>query len=232
MSTMNAAWKFPELGTFEGLIKFVVWEVTWTSPDFPDTEIVSGGDILLDTNAYPIESETSTIQQISQAVTDSLGNQWNHIQTFAEERLEYEYLQNQTIEVDPETMEPPITSEKVNKERDRRIQAGFIYNGKVFDNDPISKSRIIGGAALAIAALMNAMINQTPIEHGNYYWDNGFEPFGWIVQDNTVMPLDVYQMIELGQVAAAWEKRHIDAAYALKNMSPIPRDYKDDMYWL
>ena len=130
---------------------------------------------------------------------------------------------HELVLVDPQ----PITRGQVNQESLRRIEAGFEFNGKMFDNDPLSNRRIIGAGALAIAAIMNGA---TP---GDYFWrdDTNTEPFQWIVQDNSKMSLDAYQVLDLGKAAAEWEQSHVFSADTLKNMDPIPLDYTDDQYW-
>lgn len=118
-----------------------------------------------------------------------------------------------------------ITPEMVNEERNRRIATGVTFNGKTFDFDTDSKSRVIGVATLAGFAI------GAGAQPGDYYWHGGEQPFSWIVNDNTVMQLDAQMTFQLGQTAATWETVHIFAARALKEMNPIPQDYKDDIYW-
>ncbi|MBS3648616.1 DUF4376 domain-containing protein [Pseudaminobacter sp. 19-2017] len=125
-----------------------------------------------------------------------------------------------------------VTSEEVNAEALRRIEQGFRFNGKMFDNDTLSNRRISGAGTLALAAITQGKLP------GDYHWhltqaeiDAGGLPFSWIVKDNTTMLLDCHQVFELGQAAAAWEKAHVFAARALKDMGPVPLDYRDDKHW-
>lgn len=122
---------------------------------------------------------------------------------------------------------PPrvVSSAEVNAERDRRIAAGFVFNGKTFDYDEASRQRISGAGALAIAAIMNGA------QPGDMLWHGGATAFGWIVKDNTFMELDAQGVVALGQAAAAWEYAHIAAARVLKDMTPIPLDFEDDIRW-
>lgn len=139
-----------------------------------------------------------------------------------------------------ELEEIEISHSSINQECMRRIEMGFLFNGKKFDNDPISNRRIARAGTLAAIAKMTGALP------GNFYWhypstvwnlseqdklDLGLEPFQWIVQDNSIMELDADQVIELGKTAALWEQSHVFAARQLKNSTPIPRDYRDDSYW-
>lgn len=134
----------------------------------------------------------------------------------------------------------PVLKSQVDDEAMRRIEGGFLYNGKTFDSTTVSIRRINGAGTLASIAVMNGA------QPGNFYWQyppntwelpeetkqaNGMTPFGWIVSDNTIMLLDAYMVIEMGAAAAAWERDHVFAARTLKNMNPIPLDYKDEIYW-
>lgn len=134
----------------------------------------------------------------------------------------------------------PIIASQVDDEAMRRIEEGFVYNGKYFDATPVSIRRINGAGTLATIAIMSGA------QPGNFYWnypqetwelsqedkDNaGMIPFTWIVRDNTTMNLDAHMTISMGVAAAAWEQAHVFAARELKNMDPIPLDYQDDIYW-
>jgi hypothetical protein len=114
----------------------------------------------------------------------------------------------------------------VNEERDNRSAAGFAYNGKTFDFDHASIRRITGAAASAHIAV--TLGGKQP---GDLRWHDGATDFGWLAQDNTVMPMDAPTVIAFGQAAAAHEAAHIWAARALKDMAIIPDDFADDKYW-
>lgn len=144
-------------------------------------------------------------------------------------------------ELEPLNDDPiPITSDQVNAESLRRIESGFTFQGKEFDNDPISNRRISGSGTLASIAIMNGA------QEGNLYWhlpeevwsltqeqkdDAHLRPFEWIVKDNSTILMDAFLTIELGKTAALWEHSHVFAARTLKNMEEIPLDYEDDIYW-
>lgn len=126
---------------------------------------------------------------------------------------------------------PGPTTDDVNVERDRRIAAGFVYNSKLFDFDISSKIRISGAYQKAVVAVTNGA------QAGDLYWHLTADekadpvtnqPFGWICHDNSVMALDAQSMIEMGNAAFSWENDHVRAAYAIKQMDPIPTDFATD----
>lgn len=116
------------------------------------------------------------------------------------------------------------TSEAVDAERDRRIRAGFLWDGHGFDYDTASQARILGAAQMAVIA------KGAGAQPGDYGWAGG-GAFGWISADNGIVPLDVDDMIAMGIAAASHERAHIFAARAIKEAVPIPTDFVDDAYW-
>lgn len=116
-------------------------------------------------------------------------------------------------------------NDRINRERDRRLSLGFTFNGNPYDFDETSKIRISGAGTLAGFAIAAGS------PEGYYRWTNDGTDFYWIAQDNTKVFLDAQNMFAMAQYAAQWEARHIKAARILKDMDPIPIDYKNDMYW-
>lgn len=120
---------------------------------------------------------------------------------------------------------PRPTSAEVNVERDRRIAAGFTFNGKAYAMDDQSKARISGAATLAgFAAITGAGA-------GNYRWADANVDFVWIANDNTLTLMDAPTCFAFGKAAAAWESANIFAARAIKESDPVPYDFTDDAYW-
>jgi len=113
----------------------------------------------------------------------------------------------------------------VNAERDRRIAAGFYYGPHKFDWDDATKARVTGAAASAGFAIGAGAVA------GDYRWHGGQTDFGWILQDNTVLPLDAQGMFQVSQVAMAHESAHIFAAKAIKEAAVKPADFTDDAHW-
>jgi hypothetical protein len=114
----------------------------------------------------------------------------------------------------------------VRDERDRRLRADFEFNGKMFQRDPVSMSRINGAGTLALAAILNGA------QAGDLRWHGGEEDFGWIASDDSVMPMDAQTCIAFGQTAAAVESRLVFAAKALREIPEVPLDFEDDKYWV
>jgi hypothetical protein len=117
------------------------------------------------------------------------------------------------------------THEDVNAERDNRIASGFQFNGKSYSMDSESKARIIGAATLAGFAMAAGK------GAGDYRWHGAVTDFAWIADDNSLNPMDAPTCFEFGQAAAAWETKQIFLARAIKQMNPIPYDYKSNSYW-
>lgn len=118
-----------------------------------------------------------------------------------------------------------VEKEQVNEERDRRIQAGVPFEGHVFDYNQMGKDNIESRAILAKLAIMNGS------KKGDYRWFDPDSDFTWITQSNEKILMDAYQVSELGNTAMKWTTDHVFAARNLKDMTPIPQDYKDDKYW-
>ena len=118
-----------------------------------------------------------------------------------------------------------ILRTKVDAERDRRLIAGFEFNGKRFQSRPEDVTNILGAALEATIAIANGVAG------GDLYWDGTGEPFGWIAEDNSPVPMDAPTTQEFGRAAAAHRKRVIRKARALKNMAPIPQNYTADAHW-
>lgn len=105
----------------------------------------------------------------------------------------------------------PPEPDEVNSERDRRIEETFEFRGKVIDNDDASQGRMQKAALRAL---------QDP--------EASFE---WITADNTLLTLSAEGLIEMANASSSHEARMIQAARKLKDMSPTPRDFKEDTYW-
>lgn len=118
------------------------------------------------------------------------------------------------------------TEAEVDRERDRRVAAGFTFNGIVYQSRRQDRENIAGAATAALAAMM---INNA--QPGDFRWHGGSKDFEWIAADNSTHPLDAQSTFELGQTAMAHKEAHIFAARRLKDMEPIPADYTADQYW-
>lgn len=117
------------------------------------------------------------------------------------------------------------TSAAVNAERDRRIAAGFMFGGKLYDFDDRAKANISGAALQAYMAI------GAGAQVGDLRWHGGSSDFAWIAADNSMNTMDAQTVIQFGLAASAHEQGHIFAARAVKDADPIPADYTDDSYW-
>ncbi|MGV0879429.1 DUF4376 domain-containing protein [Martelella sp. FLE1502] len=120
---------------------------------------------------------------------------------------------------------PIVTAIQVNRERDRRIDAGFSFGGNQYQSGPDDRENIAGAATAALGAIINGA------QAGDYRWHGGDEDFVWIASDNTTHQMDAQTMYALGQAALAHKQAHIFAARALKDTVPIPSDFTDDGHW-
>ena len=118
-----------------------------------------------------------------------------------------------------------VTPDMVDAERDRRIAAGFMFNGKMIDFDQVSKENITGAGAMAGTALAMGAVA------GDLYWHGGTEPFSWITADNTKLDLDAHQMFAMSQAAGNHVTAFFFAGRNLKDFTTIPASYADDDWW-
>ncbi|WP_105437679.1 DUF4376 domain-containing protein [Neorhizobium sp. T25_13] len=127
------------------------------------------------------------------------------------------------------TPEPPAfpTSGEVDSERDRRITAGFTFEGVLYQSRPEDRENIMGASTAALAALVAGA------QPGDYHWhgDPNTE-FAWIAADNASHPMDAETMFAFGKAAMTHKQLHIFACRALKDMDPIPSDFATNpAYW-
>lgn len=120
---------------------------------------------------------------------------------------------------------PPPSVADVNQERDHRIADGFLFMGKIFQSRSDDRENIAGAGTLASIAIMGGA------QPDDYRWHGGAEDFVWIAQDNSLVQMDAFDVVNFGKTAAAWKSAHIFAARALKDAGEIPADYRDDARW-
>ena len=129
----------------------------------------------------------------------------------------------------PEPEPPALTREEliaaINAERDRRLAADFEFQGKAYQRDAVSVSRITGAATLAGLAMAQGA------QPEDYNWHGGDAPFAWIASDNSLTLMDAQTCFAFGSACAAIETRIVFAAKTLRTMEPIPDDYAKDKHW-
>ncbi|WP_295460526.1 DUF4376 domain-containing protein [uncultured Pseudomonas sp.] len=113
----------------------------------------------------------------------------------------------------------------VTRERDRRIAAGFTFDGKIFQSRQTDRENIMGNAQLAFMAVAGGA------EAGNLRWADANSDFAWIAADNTLVPMDAPTMLAFAKASAAQKARLIFKAREIKDIVPQPTDVTDDKLW-
>lgn len=132
--------------------------------------------------------------------------------------------------VEPPALEP--TGAEVDAERDRRIDAGFVFEGHTYQSDRNSRENIAGAKSAAMDAIALGA------QSGELSWQQRLDPtapdtFVWIDADNNLVPMDAYTVVQLGYAALTHKQRMIFAAKALKEADPKPKDYQtNENYWI
>ena len=115
---------------------------------------------------------------------------------------------------------------RVNKERDRRIDGGFDFEGFRIQSRPHDRENIAGAYSLALTA------KGAGAQPGDLRWHGGQDDFTWTSEDNQEIPMDVETVMALGMAALSHKRDLIKKARALKDLTPIPEDYAtNDSYW-
>lgn len=85
---LNAAWEFSKLMGDAGVVRAVEWVIVWTDPDYPGTEVRSGG---VTVDGISIAVETATKREIEVALEASLGPQMDTIRAHAAEVMAFRH---------------------------------------------------------------------------------------------------------------------------------------------
>ncbi|EUB97310.1 protein of unknown function DUF4376 [Rhizobium sp. CF080] len=129
-------------------------------------------------------------------------------------------------------MDPPVTAAEVDAERDRRIGAGFTFEGVLYQSDKEARENIMGAHKAASDAMM-----LFGAQSGDLAWrllldPAGPEVFEWIASDNSRVPMDAPTVLRFGYAALSHKASHIFAASDLKSMDPVPVDFATNpVYW-
>lgn len=113
----------------------------------------------------------------------------------------------------------------VDEERERRLDAGIEFGGRLFQSRAADRENITGAAQLAFIAIVGGA------KSGDLRWSDPDQDFIWIAADNSLVPMDAHTVVEFGKVAAGRKQALIYAARALKDKAVIPGDYADDKWW-
>ncbi len=121
---------------------------------------------------------------------------------------------------------PAVTSSDVNAERDRRINAGFVYAAAEYQTDVGSRENIAGAQGLSLGAMI-----ADPQGTQGLRWDNPDVDFAWTDATNNEIPMTAAQCQAFCQAAMQYKSALIKAARVIKDLNPIPGDYADDSHW-
>lgn len=100
---------------------------------------------------------------------------------------------------------------RIDKERDRRIDGGFDWQGHRFQSRPSDRENLLGAAQLAIAAI------GAGVQRDNLRWVNPDADFVWITEANDLVPLDAFQVVQLFQIGVAYKTALTFFARTLKD---------------
>ena len=123
----------------------------------------------------------------------------------------------------PNPTPPPISRAAVNEERKRRIannQTITLSDGRTFTVQTRNEEDFRNLNGLVTQAVVYSMSQQLSVEMTLRDADN---------VDQILTPA---QMIETGSKVAAQVERLYEKSWEIKQMSPIPDDYKSDGYWI
>lgn len=125
-----------------------------------------------------------------------------------------------SLQLDKEQFDDLVTFE-----RDRRIDAGFLFNGKLFQSRATDRENILGNAQLAFMAVSGGA------EEKNLRWADVNSDFSWIAADNSMVTMDAQTMLAFAKASAAQKARLIFRAREIKDLVPRPADVTDDKLW-
>lgn len=109
------------------------------------------------------------------------------------------------------TIDPRALMQITTRHRDAVLSRGFEWRGHIIQTRPADILNITGASALAIAAI------NAGAQRGDLRWANPDSDFVWLSASNARIPLDAYDMLDLGQALAAYRTRIIFTARAVKD---------------
>lgn len=143
-----------------------------------------------------------------------------------EQQWEVVALDAETVAANREARNVEL-ARQVDAERDRRIAAGFVFQGNLYQTArQTDRENILGAAPSALAAIVNGA------QPGDLRWADPEADFFWIASDNSRTPMDAQTTLAFSQGAMAYKTALIVAGSNLKSMESIPTDYTDDKWWL
>jgi hypothetical protein len=212
-------WEFSELKGTEGVIRAAAWTIIWTDPDYPGTEVRSGG---VTTDGIEIPADTATHEEIRLAVEASLGPQLDQIRAHAANVMVFRHRTETMPVIDVPGLRTAPTAQDVIAERSKRLSVGFDYNfgdargvhriGTTPDDltkwDEVTKL----SSALIATGQPNGPIS--------------------IVTDTGPSTVTAIEWQHILIAAGAFRQPIYDASFGLLAMDPIPADFADDAHWV
>lgn len=116
---------------------------------------------------------------------------------------------------------PAVTSEQVNAERERRLDAGTVISVAGYGDIPVE-----GRLKDQIAYLGVLSAARDAASGGGQPANLKFRD-----RDNVMHSLTPAQMVALMTAARSYAQRIYEASWILKDQTPIPQDYQSDTYW-
>jgi hypothetical protein len=201
-------------------------DFTWifTDPDLPGVQSRHSG--IINVSAAGLKEGASSAGILS-AVDDASATFLEQVLSVNASQLAFLFDMANADEVTVRA----ITTEEVDAEADRRIAAGFTFEGVLYQAREKDRENIAGAKSAATDAI--ALGAQAE----NYGWrklldPNGPAVFAWIAADNSLVPMDAQTVVRFGYAALALKEAHIFAARTIKNMPTIPADYATNAaYW-
>jgi len=114
---------------------------------------------------------------------------------------------------------------QIDSHRDQRILQGFVFYDVLYDSRPEDQKRISASLQFAYMSI------SAGAQANDLRWLDDDNDFVWIAKNNTLVPMDAFTVIEFAKAAVTWEKAHIFAARALKDMTIVPVNFMDDEFW-
>lgn len=103
--------------------------------------------------------------------------------------------------------------------REQHILGGVTFNGTLFQSRQDDQTNVAGATLLATLAIING------VQPNDLRWHGGATDFGWIAEDNSVVPMDAFTVIDFGKAVAAHKSNCIFYAYALKAQIDAAADH-------
>jgi hypothetical protein len=113
----------------------------------------------------------------------------------------------------PPSLDEQKTAAKqtVSASRNQVVDSGMIFNGVRFQTRPDDRENIAGAAQWASIAIANGA------QPADLRWHGGSEDFTWIVEDNSLLPMDAQTVVAFALTVAAFKSAAIRNARRLKD---------------